>query len=498
MVDLNARTVVRYTQISRDQAAAAGAAPFPASRNSLSPWLASASLALGDALAMLAAFVVVGWSSGAVARSPYQMAAAIDVGLFLACCLSAGLYNHLGSGPVERLRLRAMATAGFMLIKLCLSTLGAPWQIGLLALCAQAVIAFIAGYYGEAAIRAVLIRRGLWGIPTLIVGKDSRALAAAALLSHNPEHGLVPFAIADLESSDAASDASRTFGLSLRELRHQYDLESAIKTARCALISTPRDLELLKRAMPRGTEHLHLLLLDEFREAALMPSGVRMLAGQIALDLGAKTPQRGVQRMLKRMIDLVVVMPAALIALPIVGLLAVAVKLADKGPAIFRQHRVGEGDELVTIYKLRSMYNDAEARLERHLAEDHAARREWEKGFKLGRDPRIIPWVGDFIRRRSFDELPQLWNVIRGDMSLIGPRPFPPYHINKFDESFRRVRASVPPGLTGLWQVSARSDSDLAAQRAYDLYYVKNWSLWLDLYILLETVTAVLSARGAR
>lgn len=494
MADLNSEPLVRYSSISLPSSKAREGGSRAAAQFNRSWWIAAAMLALGDALVMWFCAFAVRWflaltGTGALDHSP-----ALDAGLFVVCCCVAGLYNDFGCGPVARLRLRASAITGFTAVKLVMSVAGPALVPVLIPMLIESVIAFVASYYAESAIRSVLIRQRLWGIPTLIVGRDERAMTAAILLSQNAQHGLVPIAIADLE----ANEGQKPVNLPVRHLRCEHDIESAIGEAKCALVSTERDLELLKRAYPGVTDHLHLLLLEDFRDAELMPSRVRMLAGQNALDLGMKSPQRGLHRIAKRLIDLVVVVPAVIVAAPIIGLLAVAIKIVDRGPVIFRQHRVGEGDKLVTIYKLRSMYDDAEQRLERHLAEDPAARAEWEIGFKLGRDPRIMPVVGDFIRRRSLDELPQLWNVLRGDMSLIGPRPFPPYHINKFDESFRRVRASVPPGLTGLWQVSARSNSDLAAQRAYDLYYVRNWSLWLDLYILLETITAVLSARGAR
>lgn len=202
-------------------------------------------------------------------------------------------------------------------------------------------------------------------------------------------------------------------------------------------------------------------------------------------------------RLAKRLLDLALVVPAGLVAAPIVAVCALMVAATNRGNPFYAQSREGSGGRPIRVWKLRTMHLDAEALLERHLNENPSARLEWETRFKLADDPRVLPGIGSFLRRTSLDELPQVWNIVLGEMSFVGPRPFPHYHLASFDDRFRALRRSVPPGLTGLWQVSGRAEGDVAAQEALDTHYIRHWSLWMDVRILARTPLAVVRGKGA-
>jgi Undecaprenyl-phosphate galactose phosphotransferase WbaP len=198
---------------------------------------------------------------------------------------------------------------------------------------------------------------------------------------------------------------------------------------------------------------------------------------------------------IKRSLDLLMVLFGGLIILPILLLIVLLVKISSPGPVLYGHTRVGLNGKQFKAYKFRSMVIDADKRLQSVLDADPRLRDEWEKTNKLKNDPRVTR-IGKILRRTSFDEFPQLINILKGEMSLVGPRPITEPELEKYGENARRV-LSVIPGLTGLWQVSGRSDTDYAERVSYDLYYLQSWSVWLDFWILYRTPGVIFKGKGA-
>ncbi|WP_424950762.1 sugar transferase [Deinococcus sp.] len=198
----------------------------------------------------------------------------------------------------------------------------------------------------------------------------------------------------------------------------------------------------------------------------------------------------------KRAFDLGAVLISSPFWLPVCLVLALLIWLEDRHNPVFVQQRIGQGGQVFPTYKFRTMVPRAEDVLRRRLAEDPELLAEWLANFKLRRDPRITR-LGGLIRKLSLDELPQLLNVLLGQMSLVGPRPLPDYHHSQLSSQTQYLREQVRPGMTGLWQVSGRSEAGNAGMERWDPHYVTHWSLLLDFQVLLRTVRVVLLGSGA-
>ncbi len=272
-------------------------------------------------------------------------------------------------------------------------------------------------------------------------------------------------------------------------------------------LSQKHGVDTLVLAMPH-TRRQHLARLVNwasfgFRHVMIIPNleGVtnsavvaRDLVGTLGLEIRHNLLNRSVQRA-KRALDLAATVSGGILILPLISALALLVWLESGGPIFYRAERIGRDGKLFSCVKFRTMVENAEEALQRMLEEDPVAREEYSKYHKLREDPRVTR-VGRLLRKCSLDELPQLWNVLKGEMSLVGPRPYLPRESSEVGVTQSEI-LRVHPGITGPWQVSGRSHTSFGDRVKIDAHYVRNWSVWLDIVILARTVRVLLLDRGA-
>lgn len=330
---------------------------------------------------------------------------------------------------------------------------------------------------------------GRYTTPVAVLGDRAAARSFARHMRSYPDSGFRPVAHVDITEDAAADDVIDitdgaddlpfvgTLSDSLEDLG-RHGVRSAVLLADGL---GPGELSRAVRRAEERFEHVQLVTnLVGVSHARLVPTP---LVGEMTFYLEPQAPVW--QRSVKRGIDVVVSALLLVLSAPLLAVIAAAVR-TDGGPAMYTQERVGRDGRLITVAKFRSMVVDADER------QDELADQNQRDGplFKAGHDPRITR-VGTFLRATSLDELPQLWSILVGDMSLVGPRPALPHEVADFD-SRHKHRHQVRPGLTGLWQVEDRDHPDFGRYRRHDLFYVENWSLSLDFAILLQTVAVVL------
>jgi Undecaprenyl-phosphate galactose phosphotransferase WbaP len=404
---------------------------------------------------------------------------------------SVGLYPGYGIGAVERLRGRVYTTLLVFVVLLAWNYTfeDRQWSRGVL-LC-TALFALVLLPLLQSFSRNIFIRYGVCGLPVVILGAGKTGSLVVKKLKKDQDLGLFPIRILD--------DDPQKWGTFIHGIPVSGPLSSVTEyegVAKVAVIAIPEmDRERLADLVQQ-LSFTRVIVVPNLIGLQTLWIASRDLGGVLGLEL-KKNLLVPKNRFLKRMLDCAIAGPALLICAPLIAVCTIWIKATSRGPVLFRQEREGENGRRITVWKLRTMHTDAENVLADYLEANPDEKLNWLRHYKLRRDPRVVPGVGWFLRRSSLDELPQLWNVLRGDMSLVGPRPFPYYHLDSFSSSFRNLRTSVTPGLTGLWQISERSDGDLIVQEAEDTYYIRNWSLWLDIYILLCTIRAVLIPTGA-
>ncbi|MEO1525179.1 MAG: undecaprenyl-phosphate galactose phosphotransferase WbaP [Planctomycetota bacterium] len=457
----------------------------------------TAPLVLADAFALLvsvlaAAGLIIATTPNAVVPTLGNQLLVVCAGYFLFGIVN-GVFPGSGTSPVVELKqsvLAVWASFGLMLVlNLTLAVLSSSEiLLGVIGVSFATVFVPLIRMVG----RKVLSRTGWWGERTLIVGAGPQGRALYRFYSRAPERGLRPIGVVDSLSVSEHVDSGIPYLGSVSELerlRRRYNCRW--------VIVAPGGCEQMDvgQVMAKAADVPNLLILPS---QFLLPSlwaTTRECAGVLGVHLRDNLQDK-VSLVAKRLIDITLASTAMLLLSPLFLLIVVWVKWKSPGSAFYGHTRIGRGGKLFKAWKFRSMVMDADKVLESWLEKDPEMRRQWIEDQKLKKDPRIIPGIGGFIRKTSVDELPQLWNVILGDMSLVGPRPIVKNEIDRYREMYP-LYLRVRPGITGLWQVSGRNDTSYEHRVRLDSYYVCNWSNWLDAYIAIRTVRTILLREGA-
>ena len=407
--------------------------------------------------------------------------------VFLAFYSAVGLYSGAALSPPEELR-RSTFSSAFLFPTIAVLT--ASWRGPTRSITPTLFIALLASIVLVPLFRALLrqqvANKSWWGYPTVIFGAGETSRLMVETLLREPAFGLKPVAVYDKtltwEDSELAGKV-----VVLHDLSSAAHVASKLNAPYAVIAMPNSDPEALIDTIE---EHISpyfsriLLIPPLFRWSSLWirPKCFGDILGLEVMQQSAM-PDR---RLPKRLMDLLLSLFTLIVLAPILIAIAVAIRLESRGPALFGHLRIGQNGRSFRAWKFRTMVVNSQEVLAQYLSENPEARAEWERDHKLKNDPRVTA-IGKVLRKTSLDELPQLWNVLTNEMSLVGPRPIVEDEIPKYGNSYG-LYTRVKGGVTGLWQVSGRNDVSYEERVKLDSFYVRNWSVWLDLCILYRTL----------
>jgi Undecaprenyl-phosphate galactose phosphotransferase WbaP len=399
----------------------------------------------------------------------------------------SGLYSEIWLHPVIELRQLTHLTS----IVLLAAAGGGIVRPILLVWCLAAwpVALFFVPLF-RAVVRQLCSRCEWWGYPTLVIDSGGGAGALARSLLASPKSGLRPVLMTDPKLRCRASlipvvndaDVLRSM-LRTRGIRH-----GVVSLPEFPVANVARTLDRFSSLIP------HLLVLSDASTLPALWSASHSFGRLSGIEIRNGLLLATLQR-LKRLIDLAICLTVLILGFPLLCVIVATIKLTDPGPAFFGHTRIGRHGRRFKTWKFRTMRVNADASLEEYLANEPAAREEWNQFHKLRRDPRVTG-IGRFLRNSSLDELPQIWNVLKGEMSLVGPRPIVHEEIWRYGDAIR-LYVTVKPGITGLWQASGRTELSYDDRVLLDQFYVRHWSPWLDAFVLAKTLIALVRRDGA-
>ena len=404
----------------------------------------------------------------------------------------AGLYPGHGMSGAQRFRGMTLAAVagilGFLALAWLPELLGGDRpssELGLAALTTALALAL-----SDPLARRLLADAGFWRQPVFIFGSGDTAAEVARQLKLYPHLGYTPACIVDDSSVYVPEEEHGVPVVRFKELsKHAAQLTQATTAI---VIERVVERSLILQLYTTGI-FKRILLVPACHDLISLKSSVRRVGGMLSIEMASDRPTR-LGAFGKRAFDLALAGTAMLVLAPIMGAIVLAVRLDSPGPALFVQPRWAGQDRTFEALKFRTMYVDGERRLKRHFLRNPQAEREWDRFHKLDRDPRVTR-IGRFLRATSLDELPQLINVLQGEMSLVGPRPYTVDELSKLGPA-RQILGSTRPGITGFWQVSGRNQRTFRERIEMDCYYVRNLSIWLDVWILYRTVIGIVTREG--
>ncbi len=351
-------------------------------------------------------------------------------------------------------------------------------------------------FYGK----LLMLKAGIWERPVLIVGAGKTACLLAGALKREKTMGYKVVGIIN-DRGDLAETVNSANTCHIPILGNIEDAKSIIKATqvRDVFIAMPALSATVTIKQVNSLQPLvnNLFLIPDLFGLSLSGIEAQQFFEEQILMLNIKNRLKPLSnRLVKRTLDLIFASILLILSTPLLLVIALVIKLESKGPVFYNSSRIGQRGKVFNCHKFRTMHSNADEILEKHLSANHSARTDWENYRKLiNGDPRLTR-IGKILRRFSMDELPQLINIVCGEMSLVGPRPYLPSEKSLMGAWFEEIMIAKP-GLTGLWQVSGRNKIDFEGRMKLGAWYVKNWSLWLDIVILLRTVRVVLKGEGS-
>jgi Undecaprenyl-phosphate galactose phosphotransferase WbaP len=430
---------------------------------------------------------------GDVVLDTYLPLLPVLIFLFPLAYFIRGLYPGFGMDIVEELRtLTYSTTAVYAVLATMTFLVKDTWDYSRLAFVLSWIMSLITVPLGRSFIKNKLADKEWWGIPVLIIGAGQTGERVIQSLQKHYQIGLKPFIAVDDDADKWGyiNDIPVIGGLDVIEkLAEHFQLEQAIIAM--PSVERRRKREIIKQYS--GFFENTTYIPDLFGISSLWVN-TKDIGGILGLEVQEKLLKRSSQ-IQKRFLDIALASFLMLVLSPLFIILAILIKLDSKGKIFFYQERMGKNDSRFKIIKFRTMFEDAETRLNELLNENEEYRSEYEVYHKLRTDPRLTR-VGKFLRKFSLDELPQFINVLKGDMSLIGPRAYLPWEKVKMN-GYEEMILKVKPGISGLWQVTDRNESSFEERNETDVYYIRNWSMFLDIYIVARTISVVVLGRGA-